>query len=111
LTSIPASLAEQAKAVAEREEQISGYRKVMEASKERREAEAWEVVDIFIDHFRKDDFRKDWFASVERFVESIGVVAVIDAMEISVCRFPGSEGRSFRYFCGICWNLAKEKAA
>lgn len=108
LTEVPASLAERAAEVAEREAQLKGYSAVMAELRKRVEREAWSVADIFVDHFGKDGFRKDWFGSVRTFIEKIGQHECIRAMEKAVAKRPYSENQCFRYFCGICWNVVRE---
>ncbi|GAA0696228.1 HNH endonuclease signature motif containing protein [Dyella marensis] len=108
LQSVPASLESRAADVAEREEQIRGYAEVMAAKRERIHDQAWDVADIFIDHFRLDGIRKDWLQSIKQFVEKIGVDECIRAMEIAVARKAYSKGPCFMYFCGICWNIVRE---
>lgn len=108
LDSIPASLASRAADVAEREEQIRGYSEVMAAQRNRVDSDTWDVADIFIDQFRLDGIRKDWFQSIRLFVEKLGAHECIRAMELSVSRKPFSRDQAFRYFCGVCWNLVRE---
>jgi HNH endonuclease len=103
LSQVPASLADKAAEVAEREAQLRGFHEVMEARRDRIEADAWEVADIFIDGFRKDGIRKDWLQSIRYFNEQMGKFEVMNAMEIAVSR-KHSERQCFMYFCGICWN-------
>lgn len=109
LTAIPESLEKKAAAIAEREAQLRGYHEVIEQSRQRREADAWRVAEIFIDSFGKDDsIRKDWLQSIRMFVEKLGLYECIDAMESATSKHTYNEGRCFRYFCGICWNRIKE---
>ena len=109
LKQAPASLSSRAADVAEREEQLLGFTKIMLAKRERLERESWDVADIFMGHFRVEGMRKDWFNSIKRFIESLGVVEVLDAMDCAVSRKPYSEYTAFRYFCGICWNKTRER--
>ena len=108
LESIPASLAERAAAVSEREEQLRGYSKVMSDQRVRLDRDTWLAADIFVDHFKCEGIRKDWFQSVRQFVEKIGCHECVRAMEIAVSRMPWSKDKAFRYFCGICWNVIRE---
>lgn len=108
LDAIPASLKSRAAEVAEREAQIRGYSEVMAQQRERIESDAWEVADIFVEQFRKDGIRKDYFQSIRQFVEKLGVHECIRAMEIATSRKPWSQDSCFRYFCGICWTMIRE---
>jgi hypothetical protein len=110
LTDIPKSLAVKAEEIAEREEQIRGYSAIMAAKREREEQECWMVAEVFMDQFCKPDdrrIRRDWFRSIKRFIEQLGVYDVVDAMERAVFRVPHDQGHCFRYFCGICWKTIK----
>ena len=104
LSSIPASLESRAAEIAEREAQIRGYSEVMAAQRERIEADCWQVADIFVEQFRESGIRKDWFQSIRKFVEALGVHECIVAMEIACAKKPWSKSQAFPYFCGICWN-------
>lgn len=110
LDEIPKSLESRAEDTKEKEEQILGYSKIMAARRQRIEDDCWIAVGPFVSQFGGDDrsIRRDWFQSVKRFVNELGVHEVFDAMEIAVDRFPRSESRAFKYFCGICWKKIKE---
>jgi hypothetical protein len=108
LESIPASLSSRAAEVAEREAQIRGYSEVMAAHRERVEDDCWDVAEIFMEQFRLESIRKDWFQSIRQFVERLGVHECIRAMEIATARRPFSKNQAFPYFCGICWNKIRE---
>jgi Zn-finger protein len=109
LSVIPQSLADQAAVVAEREAQLKGYAKIMRKAKQRLEDDAWEVANVFMAQFRSDSIRKDWFRSIQNFVDKLGVVSATDAMEAAIARCR-SKDMCFRYFCGICWNRIREAA-
>jgi hypothetical protein len=108
LEAIPTSLKDRAAEVAEREAQVRGYSDVMAQQRERIEADAWEVADIYVDHFRKDGIRKDYLQSIRQFVEKLGVHECIQAMEVATSKKPWSQEACFRYFCGICWTIIRE---
>lgn len=108
LDSIPVSLSDRAAEVVEREAQLRGYSAVMAAQRERIEDDCWEVANIFVEQFRDQGIRKDWFQSIRQFVERIGVHECIRAMEIATARKPFSKSQCFRYFCGVCWNIVRD---
>lgn len=108
LTSIPKSLKQKSEEIAEKEKQINGYYKVMEAQKIRIETDVWRVAEILCKSYPIDGMRRDWFNSIKRFNENLGVHVVMDAMEIAASKFTYSEAKAFSYFCGICWNKIKE---
>lgn len=102
---IPESLADRAKRVAEAEAQIKGYAEVLASQRQRIEDEAWEIIDAL---FGVTELRRDWYVSVKRFVEMIGFHACLDAVDAtSIREFYTREDR-FRYFCGVCWKMARQ---
>lgn len=108
LSVVPQTLADKAKAIAEREEQLKGYQDIMEAKRERVEEETWRVLRSI---FGKscDKVRRDEHTSVKRFIEKLGVHTVLEASEIACGRVPAY--KVFRYFCGVCWNLVRSQDA
>lgn len=104
LSAAPQSLADKAAEVAEREAQLRGYSDIMAAKRERLERETWEVMEVLVPGSTEEGVRRDWFASVKRFVERLGFHATLDAAEIARARHRFNRNVSFRYFCGICWR-------
>jgi len=105
LLAIPQSLSEKASEVEEREEQLRGYSAILEAKRERLEDETWRVMDLLF--HGEDSVKRADFASAKNFIEKLGVQAVVDAAEIAL-----SSGihwrKTFKYFCGVCWNRVRE---
>lgn len=107
LTSRPKSLAERAAEIAEREEQIAAYGAIMEAKRERLEDEMWRVATAL----RSDaeaGYPKAKIQSIKTFLARLGVHDVLEAAELASGRYPYSEARAFKYFCGICWNKIRD---
>lgn len=105
LSEVPKSLGDKAAEVAEREAQLRGYFDIMEAKRERLNDETWRVMDEF--YPGKDSVPRDEFQSVTRFIERVGVHAVLEAAEIAMASKVWPAKR-FRYFCGICWNMIRK---
>jgi hypothetical protein len=105
LSVAPESLTDRAARIAEAEDQLAGYAAVMEARRERVEADVWRVVEALTG---ETEIRKDHFQSVKQFVEKLGVHEVLDAAQIAAAAGIYSDNRLFRYFCGICWNKVRE---
>ena len=101
------SLHEKAALVAEREGQLRGYQEVLRARRERLEDDAWEVIGVLFNGARKT--KMDWFKSVQRFVDKLGLDECIDAAEIARAAPVFNEARRFRYFCGVCWNRIRDQ--
>ncbi len=109
LSAVPTSLADKAALVIERESQIAGYEAVMKARRMRIEADAEEVLDAFCQAHRIKGISMRDFESIKHFVVKLGLDAVLTAMDLATSRKPYSKPQSFRYFCGVCWNLIREK--
>jgi hypothetical protein len=107
LSSVPKSLADKAKEIAEREAQIIGYTQVMEAARQRLEGEAWAIVDIMSPGSSEKGCPRSKFATVKRFVSMLGLHEVMEAAEITRDKFTRESLYSFKYFCGICWTKAR----
>ena len=108
LEAAPQTLRDRASETKEREEQIRGYTQIMRAAKERLDDDAWDVAAIYMEQFDEETFRKDWLVSIKRFINELGIVDVIDAMERATAYKPYSRPQCFKYFCGICWNKISE---
>ncbi len=101
----PASAGFDVEIAREREEQARGYAEVMLARREREEEEAWIVADVFVARFSLNEgIRRDYLESIRQFNEKLGVYETTRAMEIACANAPHSQQRTFRYFCGVCWN-------
>ena len=105
LTTIPEALADKAARVAEAEKQIAGYQAIIEAQRDRIEADAWRVIHAL---FNELETTRSRFHSVKNFVQRMGASEVINCAEIAAAWGNESKERRFRYFCGVCWNRIKE---
>jgi hypothetical protein len=108
LSTAPASLAQKAAEIREREEQIAGYREVVQSQLDRIEADMWEVADTLIEGSSKNGMRRDWLQSIKTFNNRLPLHLVVDSAEIARAAKPWSEAACFRYFCGVCWNRIRE---
>jgi hypothetical protein len=109
LSVVPKSLAEKALEIEEREAQLEGYRKIVEAHLERIERDAWQVADILFPGCSKDGLRRDWFKSIKTFNTRLPLHEVKDAAEIAMCRHGlRSDYQLFKYFCGVCWKKIRD---
>lgn len=109
LKAIPQSLKDKAIEIAEKEAQIIGYQKVMQAKHDRVEHESWLVCDVLQPNSSADGFNKNNFQSVINFVNRLGYFEVLEAAEIANCKYSYNKSKCFLYFCGICWNRIKEE--
>lgn len=107
LAEIPQSLKEKASEIAERELQIQGYQAVMNSKRLRIDDEAGEVREVYERFNEGLTLTDSAMVSIRKFIEAIGMHAVIGAMEEAHTRPTVRRGNEFKYFCGICWNLIK----
>lgn len=111
LEAVPETLSEKAERVREVEDQLSAYRAVMDARKERLEDESWEVAEIMQPGCSEDGYSVSQRESIKRFLEKLPFSEVQEAAEIAVGKMPYSENKAFKYFCGICWNKLRSDDA
>jgi hypothetical protein len=104
LNVVPQSLRDKAADIAEREEQLLGYHQIIEAQRDRIDAEIWSVAEVFKPGCSKDGINRSYLQSIKRFLEKLDYYEVFDAMEIAVTKIPRSYQGAFKYFCGICWR-------
>lgn len=106
LSVVPQSLSAKAEEVAEREAQLLGYQQIFEAKRQRLDDETWRVLDVLFP--AGQPVLRDHFNGTRRFIEALGVHAVIEAAEFTISNRSVRPSNEFRYFCGICWNRIRE---
>lgn len=104
---IPETLAEKAKLIAEREEQLLGYQSVLEARRERLEDEMWRVAEVIETGAGEKGMNRDWLQGIKQFIEKLGLYPTLEAAEIARAKYPYGGRRTFLYFCGICWKQVR----
>jgi hypothetical protein len=107
LKAVPEGLADKASAVAEREAQLKGYHAVMEGKRKRLDSEAWLLMNMWRDE--QGSAPRDWMNSMRMFIDKLGYHEVRDAIEIAMAKSFRTEDKTWRYFCGICWNKLREQ--
>ena len=110
LTRVPQSLPEKAAEIAEREEQLAGYRAVMKARADRIEQDAFDVAAILLFKKPGEEFGVDrrWLLSIKKFIDLLPLHEIEEAAELACANAPrGSDYRRFLYFCKVCWNKIK----
>lgn len=91
---------------AERQEQLSAYRALLDEKREQLDRDSWAVVDVLEPGAESFDRRN--MTSIRRFIEQLGFYPVLGAAERAYQVVRSSPSGRFRYFCGICWKLVKE---
>ena len=108
LKTIPQSLSEKAKLVAESEAQLLGYQNILQTKQDRIKREQWKVAEIIFPGSSETGINKQYFITLKYFIEKIGLYVVMDAAEIATQKMLYSSTKRFKYFCGICWNRIRE---
>lgn len=108
LNSVPQSLADKAKDIKEREEQLAGYKAIMEEHLQRLDEDTWRV--LWILYPDQDTVLKNEYRTVQMFIERLGLYETIECAEIASAAGI-YKTRIFRYFCGCCWRMIREAEA
>lgn len=106
LTSIPETIKSKSEVLKEKESQISEYNKLIKQKYERLENEVWQVIHIL--HEGLNTYPKNDFASIKKFIESLGLEDVIDSADIALYKGINNAKFRFKYFCGVCWSKIKQ---
>lgn len=109
LTTVPLSIQEKSALLQEREAQIVAFNELLAAKRDRVDRDAWVVAEVFTDHWREAGIRKDWFRSIEHFIDKLDVNQLVNAAQRAVNKQPTDKAACFRYFCGICWGIIKDE--
>lgn len=111
LSSAPKSLAAKGAEVAELEEQIAGYRAIMEARGHRIERDAFAIAAVLL--FKEPgtafDVNRGWLDSIRLFNRRLDFYEVKEAAELAAERLPFRYTPRFKYFCGVCWRKIERK--
>lgn len=106
LSQIPANFKEKLDLITEREEQLKEYEKVLRSVRRRKQRSIDQVVEIYSQYYPGYTLSASARRSVGLFLDRLTTSEVIDALEKAISRKP-SHHVSFKYFCGICWNIIK----
>lgn len=109
LSNIPESLKEKTAKIAEAEEQIKGYKKILSARRDRIESELWKIVAV-VNPDSPDSVDRDWANSIKKFLERLGLHECLEAADLARAKYKYGGKRTFLYFCGICWNKIRASA-
>jgi CRISPR/Cas system Type II protein with McrA/HNH and RuvC-like nuclease domain len=109
LSVIPESLERRAEVLAEKEEQIKAFNKLVKAQKRREEKAIDQVQQVFRETYEDRQFTSTFRTSVRNFLAKLPQHIVDDAMSRACSRTQNANDAT-RYFCGICWNIIREGA-
>ena len=98
----PETIAKKAEILKEKAEQLKAYEKALSSKKAAITRKVNKIEDIFFCTFDYT-FAERFKPSVRRFLESLPVTDVEDAMEVACANVDDPE-KALKYFCGVCWN-------
>jgi len=101
LTAIPKSLKEKSEEIAEQEEQIIEYQKIIFQSRNRKIDTAWEIATI-LDSTALEGYPKASLLSIQMFLDKLPLEEVLEAADIANGQNFYQKNRTFKYFCGVC---------
>ena len=105
---VPPSLADKIAIQQEKADQIKALDKLLKQQKKRESAQVDEVEKVFQMIWAGRQFADHFRLSVAEFVREIGVEDCIRAMS-KACGKASTSEASLKYFCGICWNIIRER--
>ena len=110
LDKIPNQLNENLNIIKEKEEQLKEYRKYVLKVRKRIEGDINKVEKVFQTYFEDRQFTDYFRKSVKMFLEVMDLYKVMDAMDMACLRKDESQ-EALKYFCGICWNIIKNRSS
>lgn len=116
LEEAPEALALQMERRQERAQQVEAYNAFLMEQREAEQEQVRQLGEYWFDQFMEEKgrfvFGDQRARSVRRFLQDLTYVEVLDAIDTAFSRkFPSGDydDKTFRYFCGICWNKIKER--
>lgn len=109
LRSIPSSLVDQAELLAEKEAQLTAYRKLI-AARKRRETRDINSIEKALQESYPDNYlsKKSRDSIRIQFLPKLDVSTVRDNMLKACMKRSDDPHAAFKYFCGICWTQIKQ---
>lgn len=109
LDCIPDTLVQKTAVAKEKEAQLKEFNKLKSAIKTRKTKQTNKVAASFEEFFPGRSLTDKAKLSIKiQFLPHLDVETLIDNMESACSRFD-SDHDAFKYFCGICWNMIKDR--
>jgi 5-methylcytosine-specific restriction endonuclease McrA len=109
LSSVPETIAEKTKKLAEQEDQIKAFEKILRAKKRKVDRSVRKIEDVYSGYFPERQFTNAFRTSLKKFLEMLLVDELEDYMNISCDRIP-HESECIKYFCGMAWTTIRERS-
>jgi len=107
LTIAPEGIDKKSEVLAEKEEQLKEYNKLIAAKKRREARQVNKISRIFDEVGNLTASDKNTIRN--KFLSRLMVDEVEDAMYSAINKFNHNPNAAWKYFCGICWNKIKER--
>lgn len=108
LDTLPQTVVEKAVIIAEREEQIKAFNRLLAAKRRREDKQIDELEGIFREEFGSYSFRQHFKESIRsNFLPYLTMVDMKMAIGKACSRCDNAEN-ALKYFCGICWNIRRQ---
>lgn len=108
LICIPDSLVVKMERMKLAKQQYQQYQRLLKKQKEIIDNEINQVVFVFEEFFDGYTVTDKFKISIKNFISKLDVNTVVDAME-NACNIVKNRHDATKYFCGICWNIIKER--
>lgn len=108
LSSVPASMVERAELLKEKIAQVKAYEKILRQKRSADEEIINSVEDVLKSH-TGCGFTQSFRQSVLRFLDNLTPFELCDYMERACDKRPDDADAAVKYFCGICWNIIKDR--
>lgn len=100
----PESVAAKAVRMRESEEQLIAYQQLARERADRLEREMWDVAEAMWPGSSKNGADRRDLQSIKRFVDRLGLIDVLEMVEVAKAAKPWGGQSQWLYFCGCCWR-------
>ena len=105
---IPDSLVVKMERMVLAKKQYKQYQNLLKKQKQFIESEIDQVVSVFENYFEGFTVSDKFRISIKTFISKLDVNQVCEAME-KACNIVDNRTYATKYFCGICWNIIKDR--
>lgn len=108
LSSVPETITLKAEVIAEREEQIKAFNKLLASKRRREDKQIAELENIYQETFEEYSWKQKFRDSIRNnFMPFLAQDQLMMAIS-KACSKCADHEATLKYFCGICWNLRRE---
>lgn len=108
LSDMPQTIDSKMAVIVEKREQIKAFEKLLKSERKHEESAIDTVEAVFKEFFGSKSFAAPFRESVRGFNQKLHADQVEFAMRSACSKKPEAEA-AIKYFCGICWNIIKDR--